>query len=64
MITEDKLDLILDLVESVKPIISDIRCDWYCKVLTIRFNELLKIKSNINSNSALEKMVNMARQQR
>ena len=64
MVIEDRLNLILDLVESVKPIISDIRCDWYCKILIIRFNELLKIKSSIDSGSALERMVNMAKQRR
>ena len=47
LFTKDKLVSMLELIDSLVPIISDIRVEWYKEMLSLRFNHLVELRDKL-----------------
>lgn len=56
LFTDDKLEEIFDIIDSLMPIISDVRATWYKEILRLRFDYLSHIRDTILDNSTLSKI--------
>lgn len=55
LFTDDKLDEIFRLIDSLIPIISSVRAIWYKEILRLRFEHLLQFRQSLQ-NSATSKI--------
>ena len=49
LFTDDKMQQVNDLIDSVLPVISEVRAAWYKELLRIRFNHLMSLHNSLRS---------------
>lgn len=60
LFTEDKLVSMFNLIDSLVPIISDIRVKWYKEMLSLRFNHLVELRDKLfNKEEYLKEYLNI-----
>ena len=60
LFTEDKLVSMFNLIDSLVPIISDVRVKWYKEMLSLRFNHLVALRDKLfNKDEYLKEYLNI-----
>lgn len=49
LFTDDKMQQVNDLIDSVLPVISEVRAAWYKELLRIRFSHLMNLRNSLKS---------------